>query len=78
MNNDAIISKIKAHIPDASIILDGDGYHFEATIISKAFIGLNKIKRSQMVYDTLKEWIASGELHAISLKTLTPEEANNG
>lgn len=75
MNIDDIKIKILEGIPDAKIELDGDGYHFEAVIISQAFKGLNKIKRSQLVYGILNSWISSGELHAISFKTMTPDEA---
>jgi len=54
--------------------LDGDGQHFEAIVVSVEFAGKNRVQRQQHVYKTLKEKLASGELHAISFKTLTPEE----
>jgi acid stress-induced BolA-like protein IbaG/YrbA len=54
--------------------LDGDGQHFEALVVSAEFAGLNRVQRQQRVYQTLKTELASGELHAISFKTLTPEE----
>ena len=54
--------------------LDGDGQHFEAVVVSDEFAGLNRVQRQQRVYQTLKAKLATGELHAISFKTLTPEE----
>lgn len=58
-----------------SVEVGGDGYHFEARVVSDDFAGKRPVARQQMVYATLQEKISSGELHAISLKTLTPEEA---
>ena len=54
--------------------LDGDGQHFQAVIVSSEFVGKNRVQRQQRVYQTLKEKLATGELHALSFKTLTPEE----
>ncbi|WP_309269799.1 BolA/IbaG family iron-sulfur metabolism protein [Azonexus sp.] len=54
--------------------LDGDGQHFTALVISAEFVGKNRVQRQQRVYQTLKEKLDTGELHALSFKTLTPEE----
>ena len=54
--------------------LDGDGQHFQAIIVSSEFAGKNRVQRQQRVYQTLQEKLATGELHALSFKTLTPEE----
>ncbi len=58
-----------------SVEIAGDGHHFEALVISEVFAGKRPVARQQMVYATLQEKISSGELHAISLKTITPDEA---
>lgn len=58
-----------------SVTVSGDGYHFEAVVISNAFNGKRPVARQQLVYATVQNHISSGELHALSLKTLTPEEA---
>lgn len=52
----------------------GDGHHFEAVIVSEQFAGLNRVKRQQAIYALLKDRLDSGELHAISMQTLTPDE----
>ena len=56
------------------LALDGDGQHFAAIVVSAEFAGMNRVQRQQHVYRILTEKLASGELHAISFKTLTPEE----
>ena len=60
-----------------SIEITGDGNHFEAIVVSEAFEGKRPVARQQMVYATVQDKISSGELHALSLKTITPAEASN-
>ncbi|MGE5385216.1 MAG: BolA family protein [Betaproteobacteria bacterium] len=69
-----IKSLILAGLACEQIEIDGDGHHFEALVVSAAFAGKNRVQRQQTVYATLKDRLDSGELHAISFKTLTPEE----
>ena len=51
----------------------GDGQHFEATIVSPEFEGLSRVRRHQRVYAVLGERMG-GEIHALSMTTLTPSE----
>jgi len=51
----------------------GDGQHFEALIVSNVFAGKSRIQRHQAVYAALGERMKA-EVHALSMKTLTPEE----
>lgn len=52
----------------------GDGSHFEAVIVSADFAGKSRIQRQQLVYKALGGRMESGEVHALSMRTLTPEE----
>lgn len=75
MNPDAVKSLILSALPDAEVLVQGDdGVHFEAVVISPAFAGARPVKRHQMVYAAVGDKMASGELHALSFKTFTPEE----
>ena len=55
------------------IEVDGDGRHFQALIVSAAFAGRNRDARHQLVYAALGERMRE-EVHALSMRTLTPEE----
>lgn len=55
------------------IAVDGDGHHFEAVIVSAAFEGKRLIARHQLVYLALGDRMRQ-EIHALSMKTLTPAE----
>ena len=52
----------------------GDGEHFQAVIVSAEFTGLTRVKRHQLVYAALGDRMRE-EIHALSMQTLTPEEA---
>jgi acid stress-induced BolA-like protein IbaG/YrbA len=53
--------------------VEGDGRHFFATIVSSAFEGLPRIRRHQRVYQVLGDRMRE-QIHALSMKTLTPKE----
>ena len=52
----------------------GDGQHFQALIVARAFEGKSRVQRHQLVYKALGERMRE-EIHALSMQTLTPEEA---
>mgnify|MGYP001188337064 CR=1 FL=1 len=71
MSQKQIEMLIKDAIPESKVIIEdlrGDGDHYSATVISKSFIGKNKIQQHKMVYDSLKGKMGK-ELHALMLKT---------
>jgi len=70
---DLIKSYIAAGIECTHLEVDGDGQHFTAVIVSSAFAGKRLIQRHQLVYAALGDRMKA-EIHALSMKTLTPEE----
>jgi acid stress-induced BolA-like protein IbaG/YrbA len=71
-----IESWIAAGLSCEFVAVQGDGQHFEAVIVSSEFSALNRVKRQQRINAILKPRFDTGELHALSMKTLTPEEWN--
>jgi len=59
------------------VIVNGDGYKYEATVISEQFEGLNAVKRHKLVYAALGDVITGGTLHALTIKAKTPSEYKN-
>lgn len=77
MNADTLRQLIEAGLPGCRVEVQGaDGVHFEARVVSAAFRGKPPLARHRLVYATLGERMG-GEIHALSLRTLTPEEAGN-
>ncbi len=77
MQASTIKSLIEQGIPGAEAEVEGDdGVHFQARIVADAFIGKNTVARHRLVYASLGE-LMGGAIHALSFKTLTPDEAAN-
>jgi acid stress-induced BolA-like protein IbaG/YrbA len=75
MTPETIRELIEQGLPGATVSVAGeDGVHFEATVVCEAFAGRPLLARHRMVYATLGE-LMGGAIHALALKTLTPEEA---
>lgn len=66
-------SYIAAGLDCSHLEVEGDGQHFNAVIVSPAFVGKRAIQRHQLVYAALGERMRE-EIHALSMKTLTAEE----
>jgi acid stress-induced BolA-like protein IbaG/YrbA len=70
---ESIKSAIEAGVACDRVEVGGDGQHFQALIVSKAFEGLSKVRRHQLVYGALGDRMRE-EIHALSMLTLTPAE----
>ena len=71
---ESIKSGIEAGLACERVEVIGDGQHFQALIVSRAFEGKSRVQRHQLVYRALGDRMRE-EIHALSMQTLTPEEA---
>ena len=74
MSPDEIKVLLEDGFEDCSIEVEGEDGHFKVTVIGTVFEGLSKVKRQQMVYSHLNERIKTGEIHAVMMTTLMPDE----
>ena len=74
MNAVDLRALIAAGLPCTHLEVDGDGRHWSAVIVSAEFEGKRLIQRHQRVYATLGARMQTDEVHALSMKTLTPAE----
>tara|TARA_A100001388_G_scaffold178782_1_gene133857 strand:+ start:1569 stop:1799 length:231 start_codon:yes stop_codon:yes gene_type:complete len=74
ITNSKVISLITKKIPDSSVTVENlkGNDHLQVTVISSEFHGLSLVKQHQLVYSALKEELASEAIHALALKTETP------
>ena len=69
-------SMIKAQMPDAQIQvqdLTGGGDHYQVSVVSSQFAGKGLVQQHQLVYGALKEAMSTEAIHALAIKTYTPE-----
>lgn len=75
MQTQQIEDLIQTQIPDATVsVTTEDGHHFQAVVRSESFSGMTLVERQRKVYQALNEYITTGKLHALQLKTLLPTE----
>ncbi|WP_159267229.1 BolA family protein [Zhongshania aliphaticivorans] len=75
MQVELIEQRLLEHFPSSDVKVNGDGSHFDVRVVSAAFLDLRAVKRQQLVYAAVNDWIKDGSLHAINIKALTPDEA---
>lgn len=73
MQAEDIKALITTGLTDACIEIDGDGTHFQATIVSDQFEGKSMLQRHQLVYKALGEKMGT-DIHALSMQTFTTSE----
>ena len=65
---------IEEQLPGARALVRGDdGVHFEAVVISAAFVGKSLVQQHRLVYAALGERLTREDIHALALKTCTPD-----
>lgn len=74
MDEAEIRGLLTAGLGDCEIELQVDGARVGVMIVAAAFDGLSRVKRQQLVYSLLGDKISSGEIHAVSMRCLTPDE----
>ncbi len=72
---DQVKQQIQSALPGAQVMVNdlGGGDHLEAVVVSPAFAGQSRVKQHQMVYGALQEALATEAIHALALKTFTPD-----
>lgn len=78
MTPDQLKDLLTPAFADADITTDGMGNTFAVQIVSDAFVGMRQITRQQHVYAILNDYIATGDIHALTIIAKTKDEAVNG
>jgi len=77
MTPEDIQAMLESHLPGCTAkVVSDDNTHFEATVVSSAFAGKRSLQRHQMVYAALGDKMG-GDIHALSIQALTPEESTS-
>ena len=71
---DDLKSRLEEAFTNAEVAVAGEGSRFEIHIASAAFEGLNRVARQQAVYAVIGDLIASGAIHAVTIRASTLDE----
>ena len=78
MSPDDVKNLIENGIPGSQAIVSGEGCNLSVTVVSDAFEGKSMVQEQKMVFAAVNHLIASGDLHALSIKAYTPAEWEAG
>jgi acid stress-induced BolA-like protein IbaG/YrbA len=74
---DQVSAMIKAGLPDADVQvqdLTGGGDHYQVVVVSAEFAGRSLVQQHQLVYGAVRDAMSSEAIHALALKTYTPDD----
>ena len=74
MQIEEIKSLLEEQITDCQAQVTIEGSHVHLVVVTPLFEGLSPVKKQQLVYGALSEPIASGAIHAVQMKTYTPQQ----
>ncbi|PVV07837.1 MAG: hypothetical protein B6D77_12940 [gamma proteobacterium symbiont of Ctena orbiculata] len=74
MNDQDLINRIKQLYPDAEITVAGESCSFEVNVTTPAFDNMKSLQRQRSILTLFNDEIASGELHALTVRAKTPQE----
>ena len=74
ITKEKVINLIKKKLPSSKVLVENikGNDHLQVTVVASEFIGLSLVKQHQLVYSALKNELASEAIHALALKTQTP------
>ena len=73
MESESITQLLIAELPSCEIVVEGGDGKFLVTAVGNVFEGLNAVKRQQTIYKILNEYIASGAIHAVTMRLMTEQ-----
>ena len=74
MDSMQIKQLIESKLETVNVIPDGEGCNFSVTVIGELFTGMTPVKKQQLVYSCVNEYIADGSIHALTIKAYTPDQ----
>ena len=74
MNSEQLSQILQDAFPDAEIAVTGQAGKFDLRIVDAGFEGKRTVARQQAVYAPINTHIASGAVHAVTIRAMTPEE----
>ncbi|NQX87894.1 MAG: BolA/IbaG family iron-sulfur metabolism protein [Halioglobus sp.] len=74
MDAGSVKALLQEHLPECEFHVQGEGNKYDITAIGEVFQGLRPVKKQQLVYAALTAQIADGSIHAVNIRTFTPNQ----
>lgn len=73
MQTEELARLLREHFSSGEVQVTEQGGHYTVSVVDAQFVGLSPVKRQQLVYAPLADLIADGRIHAVNIKTSTPQ-----
>ncbi len=74
MDSAKVQQLLEAELNLQEVHVKGEGSHYEVVAVDACFEGMSRVKKQQLIYAPLMEYIQRNDIHAVSIKAFTPEE----
>lgn len=74
LSPEIIQQRLQAELDGCEIEVSTEGSHLNVLAVGQVFEGLRPVKRQQLVYAAISDWIADGSVHAVNITAKTPAE----
>ncbi|MBN7795350.1 BolA family protein [Parahaliea mediterranea] len=74
MDAATVTALLEAHLEGCQVHVEGEGNRYDITVVGEVFEGMRPVKKQQLVYAALSDQIADGSIHAVNIRTFTPEQ----
>lgn len=74
MNSSEIKQILTTHFPEALFHVEGENAHFNLIAVSDELASLSRLKQQQTLYAPLMAYFATGEIHALSIRTFSQQK----
>ncbi|MCB1706023.1 MAG: BolA family transcriptional regulator [Halioglobus sp.] len=74
MDAQTVKGLLENHLPECEFHVQGEGSNYNITAVGDVFDGLRPVKKQQLVYAALTANIADGSIHAVNIRTFTPDQ----
>lgn len=74
LSPEIIQQRLQAEFDGCEIEISTEGSHLNVLAVGQVFEGLRPVKRQQLVYAAISDWIADGSVHAVNITAKTPAE----
>ncbi|MCL9773522.1 MULTISPECIES: BolA family iron metabolism protein IbaG [Vibrio] len=74
MDSTKVQELLQSELNLEEVHVKGEGSHYEVIAVDAQFAGMSRVKKQQMIYKPLMEYIQRNDIHAVSIKAFTPEE----
>jgi len=74
MDAATVTALLESQLEGCDIQVEGEGNRYDITVVGEIFADMRPVKKQQLVYAGLAEQIADGSIHAVNIRTFTPEQ----